>query len=86
MSFQYLEPDKFVWLSRQVENHVLERQEHLNKSIEQLEERLGLERLKFSIQGRVKHLYSIYKKMGRDGKTVSQIYDLMAKGHRQASR
>lgn len=39
---------------------------------------LKKEHIVAEITGRAKHLYSIYRKMQRDGKTLDQIYDLFA--------
>ena len=46
--------------------------------MEQLCERLVGVGVKAEIRGRAKHFYSIYKKMKRDNKDISEIYDLSA--------
>ena len=43
-----------------------------------MENALGKEKIKAEVTGRAKHLYSIYRKMQRDNKTLDQIYDLFA--------
>lgn len=46
--------------------------------IEQINTELKKQKIDAEITGRAKHLYSIYRKMQRDNKTLDQIYDLFA--------
>ena len=78
LSFYYLEPERYRQLERQVRMRHAERDAHVRESIRLLEVRLRAEGLEFEIAGRSKHLYSIYRKMQRDGKNLDQIFDLMA--------
>ena len=55
-----------------------ERQTFIDTSIEQIKEKLAEAHIKADISGRAKHFYSIYKKMKRDNKELSEIYDLSA--------
>src|SRR5690606_38721695 len=63
---------------RQVRMRHVERERYVKQSIELLTDRLTTEGLTFELSGRSKHLYSIYRKMHRDGRTLDQIFDLMA--------
>ncbi len=78
LSFMYLEPERYRMLERQVKMRHVERESFLNGSLKLLEERLAREGLEFEVSGRSKHLYSIHRKMVRDGKNLDQIFDLMA--------
>jgi GTP pyrophosphokinase len=78
LSFLYLEPERYKTLQRQVRMRQAEREAYVKESIELLKDRLTQEGIKYEISGRSKHLYSIYRKMQRDGKTLDQIFDLMA--------
>lgn len=78
LSFHYLEPERYETLQRQVRMRHVEREQYVRRSIELFEERLRQEGLEFEVSGRSKHLYSIYRKMQRDGKNLDQIFDLMA--------
>ncbi|HEX7022963.1 MAG TPA: bifunctional (p)ppGpp synthetase/guanosine-3',5'-bis(diphosphate) 3'-pyrophosphohydrolase, partial [Trueperaceae bacterium] len=78
LSFSYLEPERYKTLRRQVRMHHVEREAYVRRSIQLLEERLEAEGLSFELSGRSKHLYSIHRKMQRDGKSLDQIFDLMA--------
>ena len=55
-----------------------ERQTFIDDSIKQIKEKLAESHIKADISGRAKHFYSIYKKMKRDKKDISEIYDLSA--------
>lgn len=78
LSFRYLEPERYQALERLVRTRHAEREAYVQQSIELLQQRLGQEGLQVEVSGRSKQLYSIYRKMQRDGKTLDQIFDLMA--------
>jgi len=78
LAFGFLEPERCDQLARQVRMRSAEREGYVQASIEALSTRLRTEGLRFELAGRSKHLYSIHRKMLRDGKTLDQIFDLMA--------
>ncbi|MFO7546178.1 MAG: bifunctional (p)ppGpp synthetase/guanosine-3',5'-bis(diphosphate) 3'-pyrophosphohydrolase [Trueperaceae bacterium] len=78
LSFQYLEPQRYHQLERQVRMRHVEREAYVQRSITLLAEKLEVEGLTFELSGRSKHLYSIYRKMQRDNRNLDQIFDLMA--------
>jgi guanosine-3',5'-bis(diphosphate) 3'-pyrophosphohydrolase len=78
LAFSYLEPDRYRQLQRQVRMRHAEREAYVKESIGLLEKRMRADGLCFELGGRSKHLYSIHRKMQRDGKNLDQIFDLMA--------
>jgi guanosine-3',5'-bis(diphosphate) 3'-pyrophosphohydrolase len=78
LAFSYLEPDRYRQLKRQVRMRQVERDAYVTQSIDLLERRMRGDGLCFELGGRSKHLYSIHRKMQRDGKNLDQIFDLMA--------
>ncbi len=78
LSFQYLEPERYRQLQRQVRMRHAEREQYVQAAIRGLTTRLDAEGLAFELSGRSKHLYSIHRKMQRDNKSLDQIFDLMA--------
>ncbi|HEX7003132.1 MAG TPA: bifunctional (p)ppGpp synthetase/guanosine-3',5'-bis(diphosphate) 3'-pyrophosphohydrolase [Trueperaceae bacterium] len=78
LAFSYLEPDRYRQLQRQVRMRHAEREAYVQESIKLLEQKMRADGLCFELGGRSKHLYSIYRKMQRDGKNLDQIFDLMA--------
>lgn len=77
-SFRFLEPEKYYELGEKVKQKRREREQLVNESIKILTERLRSVGVKAEIQGRPKHFYSIYKKMLKGNKELSEIYDLSA--------
>ena len=78
LSFRYLEPDKYYDLVDQMKQKRHVREEIVNEAIEVLRKALEESHIKFEINGRPKHFYSIYKKMKKDNRDLSQVYDLYA--------
>ena len=78
LAFNYLEPERYRQLQRQVRMRHNERETYVRESIDLLATRLAAEGLRYDLAGRSKHLYSIHRKMQRDGKHLDQIFDLMA--------
>jgi len=78
LSLQYLEPEAYKELNDKF-NHLRVQKETFVKDImEDVREHLGEAKIKATIDGRVKHLFSIYRKMVNQNKTLDQIYDLFA--------
>ena len=78
LSFRYLEPDKYYDLVDQMKQKRQSREDIVNDTMAQLTKALGEANSKADIKGRPKHFYSIYKKMKKDNRDLSQIYDLLA--------
>ena len=78
LSFRYLEPDKYYDLVDQMKQKRHAREEIVNDAITVLQKALADSHISFEINGRPKHLYSIYKKMKKDNRDLSQVYDLYA--------
>jgi GTP pyrophosphokinase len=78
LAFRYLEPEKYYELVEKVKQKRREREMLINEAVKILEERLEEVGIKSEIQGRPKHFYSIYKKMVKGNKDLSEIYDLSA--------
>jgi len=78
LCLRYLEPEAYYALVEEVKHKRQERQEFIRESIRQIREKLEAAGIEAEIKGRAKHFYSIYRKMKRDNKSVSEIYDLSA--------
>ena len=78
LSFRYLEPEKYYDLVDQMKQKRQAREDIVNDTMSQLTTALGEAHIKADIKGRPKHFYSIYKKMKKDNRDLSQIYDLLA--------
>ena len=78
LCLRYLEPNVYYEMVACVKEKRAERQEFIEESIKNIEERLEALHIEAEISGRPKHFYSIYKKMKRYNKDISEIYDLSA--------
>ena len=78
LSLKYLKPDVYKMLDEQITLKAIERENF----IEDIEKEIGAHvkeaGIDATIGGRVKHYFSIYKKMVNQNKTLDQIYDLFA--------
>lgn len=78
LCLRYLEPEIYYDLVAKVKQKREERQEFIDDAIRVLSDRLAVVDIQCEIKGRAKHFYSIYKKMKKGNKDISEIYDLSA--------
>ena len=78
LSFKYLYPKEYDELIKGIEQKREERLRFIEKIMDDIRQQLKKEHIEAEVTGRAKHLYSIYRKMKRDNKTLDQIYDLFA--------
>ncbi len=78
LSFKYLDRKIYDELAKKLKEKKKEREKFIRKFIEPINQRLIQEGYKFEIDGRAKHLYSIYKKLKSRNKSFDEIYDLFA--------
>lgn len=78
IALKFLDPEAYYDLAEQVSERKVEREEAINKVVEEIKGSLDEIDIKYDIYGRSKHFYSIYKKMKYQRKTIDEIFDLMA--------
>ncbi len=78
LSFRYLDEKNYYDLVEKIAKKRREREEYIHNIIEDVINKTEEVGIKADIEGRPKHLYSIYKKMSSQNKTIEQIYDLFA--------
>lgn len=78
LSLKYLHPDVYYDLSEKLAFRKEQRQQFVDEIIKKFSQHLSVTGMKYTINGRVKHLFSIYKKMVNQNKTLDQIYDVFA--------
>jgi GTP diphosphokinase / guanosine-3',5'-bis(diphosphate) 3'-diphosphatase len=78
LAFRYLQPAEYFQLVEKLAKKRREREHFINRIIWVLQDQLSEAGIEAEIQGRPKHLYSIYNKMKSQGKDLSEIYDLTA--------
>lgn len=78
LSFRYLEPECYYDLVEQLKVKRKIREEIVNQTMDVLRDAITAAGIEFEITGRPKHFYSIYKKLQKGNRDLSQIYDLYA--------
>ena len=78
LSLKYLKPDVYYDLVDKIALRKSAREDFVNRIVEEVKEHLTIAGIEAQVAGRVKHFFSIYKKMVNQDKTLDQIYDLFA--------
>lgn len=78
LAFKYLYPEEYRELVEGIDKKREERLKFIEKIMGDIRGALKKQKIEAEVTGRAKHLYSIYRKMKRDNKTLDQIYDLFA--------
>lgn len=78
LAFKHLKPREYEEIAERVAKTRRDRENQIKKAVSITKERLAKEGIKAEIQGRPKHLYSIYQKMLRQELNFGEIYDLTA--------
>ena len=78
LSFKFIDNKAYTDLARRLNERKEEREKSIQKIIEPIQKELEEHEIKAEVQGRPKHLYSIYRKMKMRNKPLEEIYDLVA--------
>lgn len=78
LSLKYLEPEAYYDLVEKIALKKDVREKYVQDIVDEVTEHIMDAGIDAQIDGRVKHFFSIYKKMKNQGKTIDQIYDLFA--------
>jgi len=78
LSLKYLQPDVYYDLVEKIAVRKSVRETYIKSIVEEVAEHIENAGIKAQVDGRVKHFFSIYKKMKNQNKTIDQIYDLFA--------
>lgn len=77
-SLQYLDPVGYKEISDELERRAATHHEVMAPTQQRIQERLDQEGIPCIVYGRIKHIYSIYRKMYSQNKTLDEIFDLYA--------
>lgn len=78
LSFRYLQPYDYKYIAKLLDERRLDRQVYIDKVIEIINNALGEEGISAEVNGRAKHIYSIWRKMRRKNISFSEVYDIRA--------
>ena len=78
LSMQYLYPEVYKNLKEEITTRLNASEDFIVQMVEQVKQYMKEAGIEAEVDGRVKHLFSIYKKMITQNKTLDQIYDIHA--------
>lgn len=78
LSLRYSQPDVYFNLLKDLNDRKTEREEFVLQIVDEVSHHMENAHIKAKVYGRVKHFFSIYKKMVNQDKTIDQVYDLFA--------
>ncbi len=78
LSLKYWKPDVYYQLVKDLNERKTEREEFVQQIVAEVSKHMKNANIKAKVYGRVKHFFSIYKKMVNQNKTLDQVYDLFA--------
>ena len=78
LSLKYLQPDVYYDLVEKVNLRKPEREAFVSEIVKEVKAQMDESDIDAEVNGRVKHFFSIYRKMVNQNKTIEQIYDLFA--------
>lgn len=78
LSLKYYQPEVYYNLVRDLNERKTEREEFVQQIVAEVSAHMENVHINMKAYGRVKHFFSIYKKMVNQSKTLDQVYDLFA--------
>ncbi|HEX4911387.1 MAG TPA: GTP diphosphokinase [Permianibacter sp.] len=78
LAFRYLQPAQYKGIASQLHEKRLQREQYIKNVINLIKAELDKSGINGEVSGRVKHIYSIWRKMERKGVGFDEIYDVRA--------
>lgn len=78
LAFRFLEPERYKQVAKFISEKRADRQKSITEVITALEQALKEDGIHATVYGRVKHIYSIYRKMQRKQINYDEVYDVRA--------
>ncbi|MSS27844.1 bifunctional (p)ppGpp synthetase/guanosine-3',5'-bis(diphosphate) 3'-pyrophosphohydrolase [Desulfovibrio sp. PG-178-WT-4] len=78
LSFKYLRPDVFNQIDHWLDKHQVVEKHIIDKVVGLIQDLLASNQIQGQVYGRIKHKYSIYKKMQSQSLTLDEMHDIMA--------
>ena len=78
LAFRYLKPQDYKKIARLLDERRIDREQYIQDTMNSIREALAAEGIQAEVSGRVKHIYSIWRKMKRKGVEFRELYDIRA--------
>ncbi|GAB4491722.1 MAG: bifunctional (p)ppGpp synthetase/guanosine-3',5'-bis(diphosphate) 3'-pyrophosphohydrolase [Anaerolineales bacterium] len=76
LAFRYVNPEKYKEIAEQISERRSTREEQISQIVQKVQTVLSDVGIQAEVKGRPKHIYSIYKKMEKKGKTFDEVKDI----------
>lgn len=77
-AFYFLYPVEYKKIAKALKRKRLEREQYIQETIAELSDKLKSAGLTASVDGRVKHIYSIWRKISKKNRDIDTLYDIRA--------
>ncbi len=78
LALRYLEPERYKDLARRLEERRVDREQYIERFVDELQTQLRNAGITGAVKGRPKHIYSIWNKMQRKNLGFDEIFDIRA--------
>ncbi|WP_281646554.1 GTP diphosphokinase [Parendozoicomonas sp. Alg238-R29] len=78
LAFRYLKPQDYKKIARLLDERRIDREQYIQDTMGSIRNALAAEGIHAEVSGRVKHIYSIWRKMKRKGVEFRELYDIRA--------
>ena len=78
IALRYLDPASYASIMNHLKAHKEQDEAFMHTIQEKITQRLSAMGIHNTTYGRIKHVYSIYRKMGQQDKTIDELYDIYA--------
>lgn len=78
LAFRYLQPDVYRRIAQLLDERRVDRETWIARCVAQLRDALAAQGIEASVNGRAKHIYSIWRKMQRKKVGFGELYDIRA--------
>ena len=78
LSLKYYQPEVYTQLVKDLNERKMQREEFVQEIVKEVSQHMENAHIEAKVYGRVKHFFSIYKKMVNQNKTLNQVFDIFA--------
>jgi len=78
LAFRYLHPETYKKIAKWLDEKRLDREQYMIDFVDNLQQQLENTKVKGTVYGRPKHIFSIWKKMQKKSLSFEQLYDVRA--------
>lgn len=78
-AFRYVQPKEYAWVSELARTTRIDKEEYIQKVIDETIKELQEAKVTAAdVHGRAKHLYSLYRKLLKNDRSIARVYDILA--------